>query len=182
MREQRNSNIRTAVTEQLQHLQMLMHRMAFRGLLGNGKSVYNRFRGQGRVLAMLKSKPVISQKELAELLNMSKQSLAELLVKLEKVGYIARRPSEEDRRSTVVQLLPAGAIAAEEMERQDGSMRILECLDDEELERFGEYLSRVIRSCEEFFPDEDYEERRRKLERFMADPVGYGKSFHPEGK
>lgn len=163
------SGIKGTVTRQLQQLQTLMHRMAFHGFTVDGKAAHNPYRGQGRVLAVLCRKPEISQKELAGLLDMSKQSLAELLAKLEKSGYIQREPSEDDRRSSTVRLLEAGRRAAEEME---GSTRevfqIFDCLDGEELERFSGYLARVIRRCAEYFPGEDLEERSRRMESFLA--------------
>ena len=178
-------DIKSTITEQLQHLQMMLHRMAFRGLMSTGKIAPNPYRGQGRVLAVLKLKPEVSQKELAYLLDMSKQSLAELLAKLEKQGYIAREPSEDDKRSITVRLLEEGRKAAETM---DGSAsethQILDCLNDVELVQFSDYLRRVIRECEEYFPGEGYEERRRKLERFMSrrdqnggKPYGYSGYF-----
>ena len=179
------SEVKSTITEQLQHLQMLLHRMAFRGLMTTGKIAPNPYRGQGRVLAVLKLKPEVSQKELAYLLDMSKQSLAELLAKMEKQGYIAREPSAEDKRSTIVKLLDEGRKAAE---TNDGSAsethQILDCLNEAELVQFSDYLRRVIKECEEYFPGEGYEERRKKLERFMSHrdlggggPYGYSGYF-----
>ena len=72
------NEIKDTINGQLQQLQMLMHRTMFNHF---GK-MHNPHRGQGRVLAILKLKPVISQKELTYLLNMSKQSVAELITKL----------------------------------------------------------------------------------------------------
>ncbi len=46
----------------------------------------NPYKGQGRVLALLKMQPEIMQKELGYLLDISTQALAELLNKLEKKG------------------------------------------------------------------------------------------------
>ena len=92
------SEIKTIITEQLQQLQMLMHRTSFHSFMGAGKA-HNPHRGQGRVLAILKMKPEISQRDLTYLLGMSKQSIAQLLDKLEKSGYITREPSEEDKKA-----------------------------------------------------------------------------------
>ncbi|MGN0968865.1 MAG: MarR family winged helix-turn-helix transcriptional regulator [Oscillospiraceae bacterium] len=163
------SEIRNTVTRQLQQLQTLMHRMVYHGFTVNGKTVHSPYRGQGRVLSVLRVKPEISQKELCGLLDMSKQSLAELLSKLEKNGYIAREPSPEDRRSCTVRLLPAGEKAAADMGgTPSGVDTIFDCLDDGELEQFSGYLSRIIRRCAESFPGEDLEERSRRMEAFLA--------------
>lgn len=60
---------------------------------------------------MLKLKLEITQKELTYLLDMSKQALGELLSKLEKAGYITRKPSEEDRRMIIITLTEKGKAA-----------------------------------------------------------------------
>lgn len=163
------SELNGTVTQQMQQLQTLMHRMAFHGFTADGKATHNPYRGQGKVLSVLSMKPEISQKELTALLDMSKQSLAELLGKMEKSGYIAREPSETDKRSITIRLLPEGRKAAEEM---DGNalevVRIFDCLEPEELEQFSACLDRIIKRCVEYFPGEDYEERRERMECFLA--------------
>ena len=163
------NEIKNTVTLQMQQLQTLMHRMAFHGFTVNGKAVHNPYRGQGRVLSILSVKPEISQKELSGLLEMSKQSLAELLSKLEKSGYIQREPSKDDKRSITVRLLPPGRKAAADMDREPSEVdRIFDCLSEEELEQFSGYLGRIIRRCAESFPGEDLEERSRRMENFLA--------------
>lgn len=158
---------RVYVAEQLRQLQMLMHRV-FHGA-GGGRSTHNPFRGQGRVLSVLKLKPEISQKELGYLLGMSKQALAELLAKLEKSGYISREPSEQDKRIIMISLTAEGMKTAEDMDEGTTEMfqyEVLECLDDDELENLREYLSRIIKRYEVYFPDEDFEERRKLMSEF----------------
>lgn len=165
--------IQAKISQQLQQLQMLMHRVSFHYFMGDGRT-YNPYRGQGRILAILKMKPEISQKELTYLLDMSKQSLAELLVKLEKNGYITRNPSEDDKRVMTIKLTEEGRKAADEVDDNTFEMtKIFDCLNDEELARFSEYLGRIIKRYEEQFPDEDFEQRHKTMEKFM--------SFHRRG-
>jgi DNA-binding MarR family transcriptional regulator len=161
------NEIKTTITEQLRQLQMLTHRAAFYGFVdGRARSPH---RGQGRVLAVLGLKPEISQKELTYLLGMSKQAIAQLLDKLEKSGHITREPSEEDRRVSIVRLTDEGRKAAVGAEDEaPGSSDVLDCLNDEELAAFSDYLARIIGRYEERFPDEDFEERRHAMEEFMA--------------
>lgn len=167
------SEIKITVNDQLQQLQMLMHRATFSNF-GFGK-MHNPHRGQGRVLALLKLKPEISQKELTYLLNMSKQAAAELIGKLEKNGYITREPSEEDKRVMTVHLTEEGMKAAENVDYSTSeTAKILDCLNDDELTIFSEYLGRIIKQYEEQFPDEDFEKRRQTMEDFM--------SFHGHGR
>ena len=161
------SDIKITITEQLQQLQLLMQRMAFQGFVRGGRT-RSPHRGQGRVLAILKMKPEISQKELNYLLGMSKQSLAELLSKLDKSGYITRESSEEDKRVTMIKLTDEGMKVADDMDDdRSESSKALDCLDDEELAKFSEYLSRIIKQYEEYFPGEDFEERRKTMHAFV---------------
>lgn len=160
--------MKSTVTQQMQQLQTLMHRMAFHGFTVDGRAAHNPYRGQGKVLSLLKMKPEISQKELTSLMDMSKQSLAELLSKLEKSGYIAREQMESDKRSIVIRLLPEGKRAAEEMDENSMEVvHIFDCLNETELEQFSGYLDRIIRRCAESFPGEDLEERHQRMEAFL---------------
>ena len=168
------SDIKITISEQLQQLQLFMHRTSFHGFRGRGRG-HNLHRGQGRLLAMLKIKPEISQKELSYLLDMSKQSLAELLTKLEKNAYVTREPSEDDRRVLMVKLTEEGEKAAGMIEKNiSDTSQILDCLNDEELQNFNIYLSRIIKRYEEQFPNEDFEERRKMMRKLMAEhPYGH---------
>ncbi|GEK28761.1 MarR family winged helix-turn-helix transcriptional regulator [Furfurilactobacillus siliginis] len=64
--------------------------------------------GQGKVLAILKEQPAISQKELVTQLAMKPQSASEIIRKLEKKDYLTRQPDEKDKRSLTIQLTDAG--------------------------------------------------------------------------
>lgn len=161
------NEIKMTVIEQLQQLQMLMHRTMFHTFAGDGRTRDPR-RGQGRVLAILKIKPEISQRDLTYLLDMSKQSIAELLTKLEKNKYITREQSEEDKRVMIIKLTKEGMQAAENVEDSvPETAKFLNCLNDAELATFSEYLERIIKSCEEQFPNDDFEQRRKAMEAFM---------------
>lgn len=167
--------LKMKINEQLQQLQMLMHRASFNPF-GKTRSPY---RGQGRVLALLRLKPEISQKELTYLLNMSKQAVAELIAKLEKSGYVTRRPSEEDKRVLMVRLTEAGEKAAAGAEDTTPEIApVLDCLSQEEQAAFSGYLERILREYEAQFPDEDFEERRQMMDAFMQH---YGHGFYGHG-
>ena len=170
------SEITVIINEQLQQLQLLMYRASFHDFMGG--AWHNPHRGQGRVLAILKLKPEISQKELGYLLDMSKQSLAELLAKLEKNGYVMREPSEEDKRIMTIRLTEKGRKAAEGVDDDSlGTTKIFDCLNEEELAVFSGYLGRIIRRYEEQFPGEDFEQRRKSIEEFMLQH-GHGFAGH----
>ena len=106
------------------------------------------FRGQGRILALLKMQPEISQKELAYLLGIRPQSLGELLTKLEQTGYIARTTSAEDRRAMEIRLTAEGeaAAAANEQRRAQelADDEMFQCLNQDEQKILAGYLDRII--------------------------------------
>ena len=160
---------KTPISEQMERLQTLMHRIVFHRYVSEGKPTRNPYRGQGRVLAALIAEPEISQKELTKQLGMSKQSLAELLGKLEKNGLISRTPSEKDKRSVIVRLLPAGREAACELGDFACDVEyIFDCLSTEEQEQFSGYLERIMERCAESFPGESVMERRERMESYLS--------------
>lgn len=98
-------------------------------------------RGQGRILAMLKIQPEIATKELAYLLGIRQQSLNELLNKLEKNGYVERKPSENDKRVMIVHLTEKGK---QTKQPETDYKKIFDCLLPEELQQLSQYLDRII--------------------------------------
>ncbi len=113
----------------------------------------NIHRGQGRILALLKLKPEISQKDLSKILDMRPQSLGELLEKLERNGYITRNPSEEDQRIMTVRLTEAGKELANSEERLDTD-DLFSSLNSEEQAALKDYLDRIIATLEEKLSDD----------------------------
>ncbi|MCX4268549.1 MAG: MarR family transcriptional regulator [Lachnospiraceae bacterium] len=135
-------NIYTDIYEKLSTIQWLMKRRQMFSQAESGPFA-DSTRGQGRILAMLKIQPEITTKDLSYLLGIRQQSLNELLNKMEKCSYVERRPSEIDRRVMVVHLTEKG-----KQVHQPASdyHEILDCLSQEELQQFGNYLDRIILS------------------------------------
>ena len=133
-------DIYSNIYEKLSTLQWLMkrHQMFCQAEAG---PFADTTRGQGRILAMLKIQPEIATKELAYLLGIRQQSLNELLNKLEKNGYVERKPSEKDKRVMIVHLTDKGKqIKQPETDYQ----KIFNCLLPEELQQLSQYLDRII--------------------------------------
>ena len=107
------------------------------------------YQGQGRILSLLKLKPEISQKELAHILNIRSQSLGELLVKLERSGYITRTPSEVDRRGMDIRLTESGKAVSEQDVEPAHQESFFDCLNEEEQTTLSDYLERLIKNLEE---------------------------------
>ena len=118
-------------------------------------------RGQGRVLAVLKLQPEISQKELGYLLDMRNQSLGELLGKLEKAGSVTREASEEDRRSMIIKLTESGAHLIEQSRRKpDDVSLVFECLSVEDREKLHDILERLTGGLEKLLINKESTEEK----------------------
>lgn len=145
--------------------------------------------GQGRILALLKLQPEISQKQLSSILDIRSQSLGELLGKLENLGYITRALSEADRRSLDIRLTDEGRKASEKLEDAPESETFLACLSAEEQVTFSAYLERLIGRLEvelgsEVRTDDFRSERGRggHGRRFQGEDSGPEKRRHGNGR
>jgi DNA-binding MarR family transcriptional regulator len=131
--------------EKLRRLQWLVQKQRMTEATDNNP-FNDTTRGQGRVLALLKIQPQISTKDLTYLLGIRQQSINELLNKLEKGGYVERKPSEGDKRIMIVHLTEKGR-TVQQQERKFPN--IFASLSLEEQKNFGEYLDRIIKALEE---------------------------------
>jgi DNA-binding MarR family transcriptional regulator len=187
-------NINQELLEQLFHLEWLLRRsqMFHHRIHGPMGAPYQ---GQGRILALLKLKPEISQKELSTILDIRSQSLGELLAKLENQGYITRTPSTEDRRVMNISLTEAGKAAAEQGSEPENLGSFFDCLTPEEEATLSDYLNRLIKTLKEQMTSsessfgmptrEDLRERRfgREFRRggpFGGEFRGFSFFFDPE--
>lgn len=96
-----------------------MNEIPILGLLGivshraknTAKGMYQEFdmnRSSAGVLFMLHQRKTMSQRELAEQLNVTAPSITSLIQKMEKSGYITRRPDEQDQRVMRLSLTEKG--------------------------------------------------------------------------
>ncbi|MDR2380230.1 MAG: MarR family transcriptional regulator [Bifidobacteriaceae bacterium] len=168
---------RQEVAGQLMHLQGLLRRHLWQHRRRR-EPWADPHQGQGRVLALLRLTPEITQKDLGFLLDVSKQSLGELLDKLQQRGFIEREPSKQDRRVTNVKLTDEGRAAAETVaapEPDDDRLGFLECLDGEELAQFSGLLGRIIAHLATELGGDGSDERREMLAGFWR---GHGGGPH----
>ncbi|KRN99019.1 MarR family winged helix-turn-helix transcriptional regulator [Companilactobacillus kimchiensis] len=99
------------------------------------------FQGQGKILLALTEEDDLPQKELAKRLDMTAQSTAEFVRKLEKKGLVSRVKSVSDKRIIIVSLTEAGR-----METKKSIQVIpeyLKDLSDVELDQLGNILDKV---------------------------------------
>jgi len=100
-----------------------------------------KFEGQGKILLALSQNDGISQKELANSLNLTAQSTAEFVNKLVKKGLVTKEKSESDRRMTVIRLTNAGHELASKESKE--IPEFLDVLTDEELDQFANILTKI---------------------------------------
>ena len=137
-------------------------------------------RGQGRVLSILRLKPEISQKDLAYMLDMRSQSLGELLMKLEKAGYITRTPAGDDRRAMNISLTDAGKAAADQAEKsQTESGRLFDCLNTQEQSQLAGILRKLIMTMESD-SDENYDAIWEEARRHRHEALRHGQEMRDE--
>ncbi|MDR1767541.1 MAG: MarR family transcriptional regulator [Propionibacteriaceae bacterium] len=164
-------DIRAGAAERLTYLWVLQLQ-AQRRFRADAPRLQDTRQGQGRVLALLKLKPELTQRELTFLMGGSRQSLAELLAKLERQGLIEREPSADDRRVLTVRLTQAGRDVDQANDSDGGVESLLDCLDDDEVTRLADYLDRMIARLEEAMGGE-FDARRQAIGQYLREG-GFG--------
>lgn len=116
--------------------------------------IANPHQGQGRIMALLKVKPEMSQKELSTILDIRPQSLGETLGKLERNGYITRTPSETDRRVMQVKLTDEGKKIVNQNDELSDNDKLFGCLSNEEKDNLSSYFNKIIDNLEKQFGED----------------------------
>ncbi len=106
--------------------------------------------GRERILTLLDEEGTLSQNKLAEQLEIRPQSVSELLVKLEKDGFIVRTQNEQDKREILVSLSDEGKKRADEVKKmqQKQAAEFLAPLSEEEKRTLFELLSKLTEDRE----------------------------------
>ena len=103
-----NPDMMDSILTQICHLH---HSRAHQLLEGLGL-----YRGQPPVLSALWEQEGLTQKELAEKLQNTAATITKMLQRMEKAGFILRKPDEKDQRITRVYLTYAGRSVKGEVE------------------------------------------------------------------
>lgn len=121
----------------------LLHQCAHR------LSASEKYRGQGRILNLLRENGPMTQRELIECTGRRSATLSEQLEKMEKAGYLTRQKNEQDRRNVDVALTEAGQTAAlEARAERDRRASVFEGLSPEEREMLEQILEKLLTLCE----------------------------------
>ena len=99
---------------------------------------YKLYPGQPQLLALIKSKEGITQKELSERNSVTPATITGMLNKLEANQYVYRLPDKEDKRIMRVYLTPEGRLMANHAETFMVylSDRLFEGFTEEELQTY----------------------------------------------
>lgn len=102
-------------------------------------------RAQWRVLVHLAAREGVNQKELAAILELDTVTLGRHIDRLERDGWLERRPDPSDRRAWLLHLLPAARPMLDKMEAlAEQTMALaLDGIPAEDRARFIETLNRV---------------------------------------
>lgn len=103
------------------------------------------FQGQYRCLFLLDHRDEVSQRELADLLQIRPASVGEIISKLEHKGLIIRRSSSRDKRVQLVSLTPLGReeVRHARIERAQRHAELPAALSEEEKEQFCRLLKKI---------------------------------------
>lgn len=157
-------NIYTDIYKKLTSLQWFLKR--YQMMNHDQNNTYaNKNEGQGRVIALLKIQPEIPTKDMSYILGIKQQSLNELLNRLEKQGFVERKPSPKDKRVMIVHLTKKGQEIKQTEEKYE---EIFDCLSREELDQFSSYIDRILNSLEQLVGNPLDEDAYRWMERIEA--------------
>lgn len=103
------------------------------------------FHGQHRCLSVLDTAGIVNQKNLAQALSIRPASVSEILTRMEQKGWILRRPSDKDKRVTLVSLTEEGRTQADQLrkDRARYHSNMLSGLTTDEKEQFSAALQKI---------------------------------------
>jgi Transcriptional regulators len=111
---------------------------------------------QGRLMRLLAATGPVAQRTLGDILDIRSASLSELLTKLDKSGWIRRRPNETDKRTMDIELTEEGEKMLNSIgnERTVMAEEVFGALDEEELRQLHGLLGKLIDDWETRFESE----------------------------
>ena len=106
--------------------------------------------GQFTALRTLIERGDVSQRELTDVMSSDPNTIASLLSRMEKMGWIKRETHESDRRANRLHVTAAGRrkFANARPTAVDLQTRILEALPEKERDKFLESLEKIADACQ----------------------------------
>ncbi len=98
-----------------------------------------------RGLEFLIERPQARQKDLAAYWGITNASASAFISKMEKLGFLVRRPDPEDKRASILQVTPEGKMAIEQTGIRAGEVcrPFFERLSQEELDQLDLILKKI---------------------------------------
>lgn len=161
-----DSSISEELLQQIRNCTNLAHRLIHSDHFLNPEAVRNTIgRAQGLVLHVLAECDGMTQTEITEKLDIRPSSLGELVVKLEKGGYVERRQNENDKRVMNVFLTEKGREIEKEFVNPRQKAAELWCagLSEQEKSQLSELLGKLILSMEDALTKTEEKSSEREM-------------------
>ena len=106
---------------------------------------------RGRIIFALWGKDGVPIKTLCEKTSLDKSTLTGIIDRLERDGYIERKPSQTDKRSTLICLTGKEQEFARHVQKVSNQMNKIfyKGFSDEEIMLFDNMLERILVNCKE---------------------------------
>ena len=106
---------------------------------------------RGRIIFALWGKDGVPIKTLCEKTSLDKSTLTGIIDRLERDGYIERKPSEKDKRSTLISLTGKEQGVANKVQKVSDKMNgiFYKGFTDDEIIQFEGMLERILLNCKE---------------------------------
>ena len=106
---------------------------------------------RGRIIFALWGKDGVPIKTLCEKTSLDKSTLTGIIDRLERDGYIERKPSQTDKRSTLICLTGKEQEFAKHVQKVSNQMNKIfyKGFSDEEIMQFDSMLERILVNCKE---------------------------------
>ena len=106
---------------------------------------------RGRIIFVLWGKDGVPIKTLCEKTSLDKSTLTGIIDRLERDGYITKKPSETDKRSTLISLTGKEQEFAQNVQKVSNQMNRIfyKGFTDEEILQFDTMLERILENCKE---------------------------------
>ena len=106
---------------------------------------------RGRIIFALWGKDGVPIKTLCEKTSLDKSTLTGIIDRLERDGYIKRKPSQTDKRSTLICLTGKEQEFAKHIQKVSNQMNKIfyKGFSDEEIMQFDSMLERILVNCKE---------------------------------
>ena len=106
---------------------------------------------RGRIIFALWGKDGVPIKTLCEKTSLDKSTLTGIIDRLERDGYVERKASETDKRSTLISLTGKEQEFAKNVQKVSNQMNKIfyKGFSDEEIVQFDSMLERILVNCKE---------------------------------